>query len=102
MADWAERHKVALDFIPKGKPTQNAFIERFNGTYRTEVLDFYIFESISEVRQITDQWLKQYNEERPHESLGDIPLYRDMNFTLWRNSSTREPNFDPLTGGHNL
>jgi putative transposase len=73
MADWAERHKIRLDFIEKGKPTQNSFIERFNGTYRREVLDFYVFESISEVRQITKQWLKQYNEERPHESLGDIP-----------------------------
>ncbi len=73
MADWAERHEVALDFIPKGKPTKNAFIERFNGTYRREVLDFYIFESISEVREITQSWLRQYNEERPHESLGDIP-----------------------------
>lgn len=72
LAQWAERHQIQLEFIQPGKPTQNAYIERFNRTYREEVLDFYIFRTLNEVREITDRWLKQYNEERPHQSLGDL------------------------------
>jgi len=70
LANWAEEHDVQLDFIQPGKPTQNAFIERFNRTYRTEVLNMYLFRSLEEVRTITQDWIKQYNTERPHQSLG--------------------------------
>ena len=69
LADWAEKHDVMLDFIKPGKPTQNSYIERFNKTYRDEILDFYIFSSLKEVRDITETWIKEYNTERPHESL---------------------------------
>ena len=72
LAEWAEEHDVLLNFIQPGKPTQNSFVERFNRTYRTEILDFYVFRHLSEVRKITDNWMTQYNEERPHESLGDL------------------------------
>lgn len=72
LADWAEKNGVALEFIQPGKPTQNSYIERFNKTYREEVLDFYLFKSLTEVKKITENWLRQYNEERPHESLGDL------------------------------
>jgi len=72
LADWAEKNGVALEFIQPGKPTQNSYIERFNRTYREEVLDFYLFKSLTEVKEITENWLRQYNEERPHESLGDL------------------------------
>ena len=72
LADWAEKNGVALEFIQPGKPTQNSYIERFNKTYREEVLDFYLFKSLTEVKEITENWLRQYNEERPHESLGDL------------------------------
>lgn len=72
LADWAEEHSVELEFIQPGKPTQNSYVERFNRTYREEVLDFYIFRTLTEVREITDKWLVEYNEERPHESLGDL------------------------------
>jgi putative transposase len=69
MAQWADEHGVTLEFIQPGKPMQNSFVERFNRTYREEVLNFYIFRTLSEVREITDSWLAEYNEIRPHESL---------------------------------
>lgn len=72
MADWAEENGVQLEFIQPGKPMQNGFIERFNRTYREEVLDLYVFNRINEVREITQNWLPDYNEQRPHESLGNL------------------------------
>ena len=73
LAAWTENHGVELEFIQPGKPMQNGFIERFNRTYREEVLDMYVFNKLSEVRFITENWLTDYNEVRPHESLGDLP-----------------------------
>ncbi len=72
VSKWADDHSIHLEFIEKGKPTQNSFIERFNGIYRSEVLNYYIFNTLSEVRDITDRWLEEYNEERPHSSLGNL------------------------------
>ncbi|EKN4101284.1 transposase, partial [Yersinia enterocolitica] len=72
-AEWAERHGVILDVIQPGKPMQNGFIERFNKTLRTEILDMYLFRSLSEVRVLTEQWRTEYNEERPHSSQGNMP-----------------------------
>ncbi|EIJ6450416.1 IS3 family transposase [Salmonella enterica] len=72
LAEWAEKHAVKLELIRPGKPTQNAFIERFNRTYRTEILDFYLFRTLNEVREITEKWLSEYNCERPHESLNNM------------------------------
>ena len=72
MAGWAEAHGVELEFIQPGKPMQNGFIERFNRTYREEVLDMYVFNSIREVREITEEWLPDYNECRPHKALGNL------------------------------
>ncbi len=71
-AQWAEKHGVMLDFIKPGKPTQNAFIERFNRTYRTEILDFYLFRTLNEAREIIERWLAEYNSERPHEFLNNL------------------------------
>jgi len=73
LAVWAERRNVELDFIEPGKPAQNAFIERFNRTFREEVLDAFLFSTIQEVRDIVEEWLEEYNAIRPHEALGGLP-----------------------------
>ena len=72
-ADWCRDNNLTLNYIQRGKPNQNAYIERFNRTYRHEVLDAYVFESLRQVRRITRSWIREYNEERPHDSLGKVP-----------------------------
>ena len=72
-AAWAQQKGIALNYIEPGEPNQNAYIERFNKTYRTEVLDAYLFSSIEQVQAITEEWLTQYNEYRPHDALGGVP-----------------------------
>ena len=72
LAGWALQHGIDLEFTQPGKPTQNSYVERFNRTFREEVLDFYVFSRLSEVRTIVDAWVQEYNEQRPHESLGNL------------------------------
>lgn len=69
---WALKRKILLHYIQPGKPAQNAYIERFNRTYREDVLDIYLFGTINEVQRITDRWLDDYNRNRPHESLKNL------------------------------
>ena len=66
LAGWAEQHGIDLEFIQPGKPTQNSYVERFNRTFRDEILNFYVFSRLSEVRTIVDAWVQEYNEQRPH------------------------------------
>ena len=70
---WCAERGIELRYIQPGKPDQNAFIERFNRTYRTEVLNAYVFESLEQVREISAEWLQSYNDERPHEALAGLP-----------------------------
>ena len=72
LRQWALHHRVELVHIQPGKPTQNAYIERFNRTLRTEVLDCYVFTSLDEVRRMTEDWRHRYNHDRPHLSLGGL------------------------------
>lgn len=69
---WCAEHGTVLKFIQPGKPSQNAYIERFNRTYREDVLDQYLFENLGQVRACSQQWMWEYNNERPHESLQDL------------------------------
>ena len=71
--DWCEAHNIRIAYIQPGKPNQNAYIERFNRSFRDEVLDPHLFSNLNQVREISWAWRLTYNEERPHESLGNIP-----------------------------
>jgi putative transposase len=73
---WCEEHEVKLHHIQPGKPTQNAYIERFNRSFRHEVLQAHLFGSLEEVREHAWDWLVRYNEERPHAALGNLPPSR--------------------------
>lgn len=66
---WAQKNEIVLQYIKPGKPTQNAYIESFNGRFRAEFLDQYWFSTMAEVENLTDKWRKYYNENRPHSSL---------------------------------
>ena len=57
LAEWAKGNGVIIDFIEPGKPAQNAYIERFNRTYREEVLDLYLFRTLKDARELTSDWL---------------------------------------------
>lgn len=70
LEDWAEEHRVDHQPIEPGKPTQNAYVERFNRTFREEVLSVYAFSNLDEVRDESTRWLYGYNHDRPHRSLG--------------------------------
>ncbi len=72
LESWAQEKHIDLLHIQPGKPAQNAYIERFNRTYREDVLDAYLFEDLEEVRTITEHWLQDYNTIRPHEALQGV------------------------------
>jgi putative transposase len=72
-AEWCEQMKIDVRYIQPGKPDQNAYMERFNRTYRGDVLDAWLFRSVQEVQELSDQWLNDYNDNRPHDALGGIP-----------------------------
>jgi putative transposase len=69
MESWAESNGIVLKFIPKGKPHKNGYVERFNRSFREEVLDSYLFDNIRQAQLISNAWLWSYNNERPHSSL---------------------------------
>lgn len=71
LQEWASEHNVTISYIEPGKPAQNGYIERFNRTYREDILDQYWFRDLNEVRELTESWMHVYNGERPHMALGD-------------------------------
>ena len=69
---WAYHNKVQIDFSRPGKPTDNCFIETFNGSLRDECLNVHWFETIDEARMKTESWRIDYNESRPHQGLREM------------------------------
>ena len=70
---WCDQNGVSLRHIEKGALTRNAYIERFNRSFRYEVLDAHLFASLDQVRDIAHEWMVAHNQERPHKSLGNLP-----------------------------
>jgi Integrase core domain len=68
---WAYQNGVKIDFSRPGKPTDNAFVELFNGTFRAECLNAHRFGTLTETRQLIEAWRQEYNGSRPHRSLGE-------------------------------
>lgn len=66
---WCRENKITLVFIQPGKPTQNAYVERCNGSIRKELLNAYVFKTIDEAREKAEEWMYDYNNERPHKAL---------------------------------
>jgi putative transposase len=63
---------IELSYIQPGKPMQNGYVERFNGSFRREILDLYYFRTIKKVKDIAEEWMIEYNYQRPHDSFGNI------------------------------
>jgi putative transposase len=68
---WAYQARITLDFSRPGKPTDNAYIESFNGSFRDECLNTHWFLSMNDARAKIESWRREYNEFRPHSSLGE-------------------------------
>jgi len=78
---------MAIQYIQLGKPDQNAYIERFNRTFREELLDHHLFARLEHVREAAYWWSLEYNEDRPHDSLGNMTpsefkIARDSTFGM--------------------
>ncbi len=72
LSEWCFQRGIKLLFIQPGRPMQNGFIERFNRSFRENVLDANLFESIHQARELSDEFQEDYNFHRPHESLGNL------------------------------
>ena len=82
---WAYRNGVELRFIQPGKPSQNAYVESFNGRFRDECLNEHWFASLAEAREVIEEWRVDYNTVRPHSSLDDLTpeQYAARSAVLW-------------------
>ncbi len=70
---WAYQKEVTLDFSRPGKPTDNAYIESFNGSFRAECLNAHWFMSLADTAEKLEAWRRDYNEVRPHSATGNKP-----------------------------
>lgn len=76
LVTWANQHQITLLYIQPGKPTQNAYVERFNRTARHEWLDLHDFDSVEQAQELATKWQWQYNNERPNTAIGGVPPAR--------------------------
>jgi putative transposase len=72
LVDYCNNKGIKLKYIQPGKPTQNAYIERFNRSFREDILDAYLFESLAQLKELSLNWMNEYNELHPHQSLNNM------------------------------
>ena len=89
---WAYQKGIRLQFIRPGKPVENAYIESFNGKYRDECLNENLFRTLDEARVIIETWRTDYNQYRPHSSLGNLTPEEFANQDRVRQPEPRNPN----------
>jgi putative transposase len=77
---WAYHHRVQIDFSRPGKPTDNCFVETFNGSLRDECLNVHWFETLEDAVEKVEAWRVEYNESRPHQALGELTPARYAEF----------------------
>lgn len=90
MDRWAYEHGVIMDFSRPGKPTDNPFIESFNGSFRDECLNTHWFLSLEDAREKIENWRRDYNHFRTHSALGDMP---PAEFAAQFNPNPTKPDF---------
>lgn len=74
MAPLAYQRGIVLDLSRQGRPTDNAFIEAFNGRFRAECLNLHWFLTLADAAEKLEAWRRYYNEERPHGAIGEVPI----------------------------
>ena len=79
---WAREKGITIQYIQPGRPMQNGYIERFNRLYREAVLDAYLFFDLYQVKQLTAEWMEEYNQRRPHEGLNNLTPVEWKNKTI--------------------
>ena len=90
---------MQIDFSRPGKPTDNAYVESFNGTLRSECLDAHWFVTLAEAKQVIEAWRQEYNESRPHRALGErTPNEIACEFAASREFTSTNTAEDSLSG----
>ena len=100
---FCKEQEIQLQFIKPGKPMQNAYIERFNRTFREDILDAYLFNNLQQVRALSEEWVKDYNTYHPHKSLnGYSPIgYRQAIESGKLPTRKSQPEFTTYNSGSN-
>lgn len=100
LEEWCTKHEITLQFIQPGRPMQNGYIERKNGSIRRELLNAYLFDSLNEVRIMCEEWRQDYNQERPHKALGYLSPINYLN--QWKNNTNSQSAAlsTPASGNH--
>ena len=91
---WCKNKAIELKFIQPGKPSQNAYIERFNRFYREDVLDAYLFDDLEQVQHLSNEWMNDYNRNHPHKALGGASPFEYAK-TFWK-EGTLLPEGSPI------
>jgi putative transposase len=79
--NWCKSKGIKVQYMQPGKPMQNGYVKRFNRTFCENILDAYLFEDINQVQVLADEWMEDYNYNRPHEALGGMTpsWYKQLN-----------------------